>query len=161
MKIYFHISGLIVVLNLILYTPVLAQKGTGDSIGVSRALLKPQIELIEGTLDSMKTGPCENTTGDAYIGTHLFLTTDNNKLLNIHLGAAYAVESIVDDLETGQTITVHGFRTEQMKSDNYVAKNITVNAHIYQLRDEGLRPFWARDQNLRRNNRFSRCGQRW
>jgi len=138
-----------------------AQRGQGDLTGMGMESDKPPLVMISGELDHIKTGPCENTTGHAYIGTHLFLKTEVGTLQNIHLGAAYAVESYVDKLSIGQKVDVLGFRTEQMEETHYIAKEITANGHTYVLRDEDLRPFWAGDRRVVNRGRFDRRRGRW
>ena len=139
-----------------------AQRGQGDLTGMGMESDKPQLVMISGELDHIKTGPCENTTGQAYIGTHLFLRTgDGDTMHNIHLGAAYAVESYVDKLSIGQNIEVLGFRTEIMEESHYIAKEITANGHTFVLRDEDLRPFWAGDRRTANRGRFDRRRGRW
>lgn len=140
-----------------------AQKGQGDVNGMGMAIEKPPIEMISGELDHMKTGPCEHTTGQAVIGTHLFLkSAESDQMYNIHLGAAYATESFVEKLNIGQNIDVQAFRTDKMDEYHYIAKEVTVNGHTTVLRDDELRPFWAGDRNPRRNARFDRRrGGRW
>lgn len=162
MSICTKLSGILAGLLLLLNTSVYAQKGLGDSTGIARGLEQPEIELVEGTLDHIKTGPCEHATGYAYIGTHLFIKSDeNNQLLNVHLGAAFAVESFVNGLEIGENITIQGFRTDNLKPLEFIAKEVTANGHTLQLRDENLRPFWAGDQNFPRGQRLGRHGCRW
>ena len=138
-----------------------AQRGQGDLTGMGMESDKPPLVMISGELDHIKTGPCENTTGHAYIGTHLFLKTEVGTLQNIHLGAAYAVESYVDKLSIGQKVDVLGFRTEQMEETHYIAKEITANGHTYVLRDKELRPFWAGDRRTVNRGRFDRRRGRW
>ena len=121
-----------------------AQKGQGDETGMARQGVQPEIEVISGELDRVETGPCENTTGRAVIGTHIFIKSEEDgEVYNIHLGAAHAVKSYVENLEAGQTIEAHGFRTEQMEDEHFVAKKFTANGISHQLRDENLRPTWA------------------
>ncbi|MDZ7717878.1 MAG: hypothetical protein U5K72_03535 [Balneolaceae bacterium] len=158
------VTSVISVLGFILFTvmPVSAQKGVGDATGIAREVEKPAIESFEGVLEQIKTGPCEHTTGHAYIGTHLFLKTGNsNQILNIHLGAAYALESYVKGLEAGQIIEVQAFRTDAMEQGQYIAKEITANGQVLQLRNENLRPFWAGDKNVQRTGRPGHRGYRW
>lgn len=86
MSIYMKVIGLLTGMLFLLSLSVYAQKGLGDSTGIARGLVQPEIELIEGTLDQIKTGPCEHATGHAYIGTHLFIKSgENDQLLNVHL----------------------------------------------------------------------------
>lgn len=152
-----YTKTLLALAGLILMTSfsVHAQKGQGDLTGVSRQGITPSIDTRIGKLDHIKIGPCENTTGHAYIGTHLFLKTgDDDQLLNIHLGAAYAVESFVKNLETGQLVEVLVFRTEQMEENHFIANEVTVNGKTLRLRDVNLRPIWAGDRGQQRFRRL-------
>jgi len=150
MNILLKISGLIVGIVLVLNLSAFAQKGLGDTRGISRTNIQPEIENIEGILDQVKTGPCEHTTGKAITGTHLFIDTGElDQLINVHLGAAYAVESYVNELKPGQFVEIQAFRTEKMKPYEFIAKAITTNGKTLHLRDENLRPFWAGDQKGR------------
>jgi len=120
-----------------------AQKGTGEAAGVARQSVKPEVVSLSGKVRAIKTGPCEMTTGRAYLGTHLLLETPQGKELNIHLGPAAAVGHIVDQLPPGKKVTVKGFRTGRMSENHYVAQSLAFDDTSIQLRDENLRPFWA------------------
>ena len=149
-KIWIIVIGIVITC----INPVFAQKGIGSQTGLGQESEKPVIIAITGELMGMKTGPCENTTGDAYIGTHLFVKkTGTENLLNIHLGAAYAMESMISRLSIGHMIEMQVFRTEAMEADHYIAKQITANGYTMQLRDENLRPFWAGDSFAQRGKR--------
>jgi hypothetical protein len=143
--------------------PANAQKGIGNVYGIGQQQVLPDVETITGELVEIKTGPCENTTGYAVIGTHLFLKNNvNETVYNIHLGAAYAVDSFIARLSIGQNIEVHAFRTEQMDENHYVAKDVSANGHTIQLRDENLRPFWAGERASQRGRQFdTRRRGRW
>lgn len=148
---YFKIIGVLMGIMLTLNLPAFAQKGMGDSNGMARSGEQPTFVMLEGTLDHIKTGPCEHTTGSAIIGTHLFIDMeDSDELLNVHLGAAYALESFVSRLEIGQKVEIQAFQTVGMKPFEFIAKEVSTDRHTLQLRDENLRPFWAGDQNARR-----------
>ncbi len=68
-----------------------AQKNQGDVTGIAREIGKPPIEHITGELVRIETKHCEQATGHADIGTHLFLTSnENDPEINIYLGAADA-----------------------------------------------------------------------
>lgn len=135
---------------LISSNPAFAQRGLGHEEGIGRDNLQPEIVSVEGTLDHIKTGPCENTTGKAYIGTHLFLKSEEfDELVNVHLGAAFAVETFVNGLKIGENITAEVFQTDEMNPNQFIAKEITANGHTFILRDDNLRPFWAGGRNIR------------
>ncbi len=131
-------------LVLLTVIPANAQIGQGDLTGVARGSVLPSVETISGELLRIETGPCESTTGHAYVGTHIFLATDESEEpLNIHLGASYAVTSHVNALEAGQILKLEVFRTEQMEANHFIAKSLTANDHKIAFRDDNLRPFWA------------------
>jgi hypothetical protein len=98
---------------------------------------------LSGKLKAIETGPCEMTTGRAYLGTHILLETPKGKELNIHLGPAPALDEIVDQLPEGKKVSVKCFRTERMPKDHYVAQSVAFGDTSLQIRDEDLRPFWA------------------
>ncbi len=146
-------------LALLMAAPAYAQKGRGDEEGMGRRAEKPPIEHIHGTLERMETGPCPYTTGRAYIGTHLFVRTGDDQLLNVHLGSAEAVKAFVDKLEAGQEVEIEGFQTDKLEADHYIAQSVTAGEQSLQLRDENLRPFWAGDRDRRRERRERRSGE--
>ncbi|MCG2587077.1 hypothetical protein L6773_00765 [Rhodohalobacter sp. WB101] len=161
MNIYFKVIGVLICVVFTLNISVFAQKGLGDSNGIARSGELPTIVMLDGTLDHIKTGPCEHTTGRAVIGTHLFIDTEeSDELFNVHLGAAYALESFVANLEIGQKVEIQAFQTDGMKPLEFIAKEVTTDSRTLQLRDENLRPFWAGDRNLRDGRPFRR-GYRW
>lgn len=150
-------------LILLMTISVNAQRGQGDLTGMAQQAEKPELVTISGVLDYIKTGPCESATGHAYIGTHLFLQSgEDETLINIHLGAAYAVEDYVNGLQPGDYVEVTGFRTKIMEADNYIAKNLSVNGRVFELRDENLKPFWAGERRGGfRGRRFDRRRGNW
>ena len=83
------------------------------------------------------------TTGRAEIGTHLWLKTPQGTELNIHLGPADAVESLVKGLSPGTQVMVRGFRTKGLPEGQYVAQSLKDGDTTIRLRDEQLRPVWA------------------
>ena len=127
-----------------LVTNARAQKGMGESSGVARQAVKPEIVSLSGKLVEIKTGPCEKTTGRSPIGTHVLLETTKGEKLNIHLGPAAAVAGTIAKLSTGQTVTVKAFRTDKMPEKHYTAQSLTFGKTTVELRDAGLRPVWAR-----------------
>ena len=148
MKIFNRIIGIFTI-TVVMTASAYAQRGLGNASGMARGYIQPDIVSIEGTLDHIKTGPCEQATGYAYIGTHLFLQSEGTEeLVNIHLGAAFAVESYVDKLEAGDKMMVKAFQTDEMQPGEYIAKEVTANGHTIELRDENLRPFWAGGRNI-------------
>jgi hypothetical protein len=127
-----------------------AQKGMGERTGVARSVAKPEVVSLSGKVLATETGPCEKTTGKAVVGSHFLLETAEGKMLNIHLGPADAVDYIVKQLIVGKEVTVRGFRTAKMPQDHYVAQSVAFGETTVQLRDEGLRPFWAQGSGLSR-----------
>ncbi|HMP88762.1 MAG TPA: hypothetical protein PJ991_01100 [Kiritimatiellia bacterium] len=131
----------------------LAQKGTGIDEGIVRQGLIPITRSIAGTLEGIKTGPCKNTTGRAYIGSHLFLRTPENELINLHLGPANFVDEFISTLATGHIVRAIAFQTDNLKENNWVAKQVRVNDTELLLRDDSFRPLWAEGNRSPRFNR--------
>ena len=48
--------------------------------------VKPDTVALEGTLSAIEIGPCQHTTGRSMVGTHLIVTSADQKKLNVHLG---------------------------------------------------------------------------
>ncbi|OHB78527.1 MAG: hypothetical protein A2Z25_02130 [Planctomycetes bacterium RBG_16_55_9] len=122
------------------------QRGMGDNEGVVRQAIETQRISIEGTVKEIVTGPCENTTGPYTVGTHLLVTTDDEKQYNVHLGPAVLVKDLIEPLKAGQSVSLKAFRTEKMPADHSVAVTLTVDGQTVRLRDESLRPVWAGGQ---------------
>lgn len=122
--------------------PALAQRGVGDSVGVAQQGLQVEEATFTGTLKEIQTGPCANTTGRSYMGTHFILDTDNGDV-NVHLGAARAVDFVVQKVDIGQELRIDAFRTERMVAGEYVAQVVRVDGEVITLRDEYNRPVWA------------------
>ncbi|MBN1853460.1 MAG: hypothetical protein JW829_12075 [Pirellulales bacterium] len=120
-----------------------AQKGMGDTTGIVRQAIKPEIVSIPGTVLEVMTGPCKATTGRSLVGTHVLLKTEDGNELNIHLGPAVAVEHIAKKLVADARVTANVFRTDKMPENAYVAQTIVVDNETLQLRDENCRPVWA------------------
>lgn len=131
--------------------PAMAQRGMGDTTGIARQVYqgeteKPEIETLTGTLVAVESKPCENTTGRAFVGTHLLIEEDSeSEPWNVHLGPKAVIEEMTSQLKVGEAVTVKAFRTEQMKQRHYVAQTLNVGnqEEAIQLRDETLRPVWA------------------
>jgi len=119
------------------------QRGMGDSVGVAQQMLKPSLVHISGKLKEIKTHPCENTTGQADLGTHLILKDNEGQELNVHLGPTLVLSETVKRLNIGSKIEFIGFRTDNMPLNQYVAKILIFDGNVIQLRDSGLRPYWA------------------
>ncbi|NLS93073.1 MAG: hypothetical protein GXX96_13035 [Planctomycetaceae bacterium] len=127
-----------------LVTPAaLAQRGVGESEGVARKTVLPKTVTLEGTVVKVETGPCENTTGRAFTGTHFLLENSKGKTLNVHLGPAGIVDFVAKELTKGKKVKVEAFRTEQMKENHYVARAITCDGRAVTLRNASLQPAWA------------------
>ncbi len=133
----------VTVIFVVMATTALAQRGMGDTSGVVRQGLQPQIVTFAGTLVEVKTGPCEATTGRSPIGTHLILATADGRTLNVHLGPAVVVAPTVAKLVAGQPISVRGFRTDKMPENHFVAQSLTFGETTVALRNENLQPVWA------------------
>ncbi len=124
-------------------SPAFAQRGAGQPEGVVRQGIATERTDISGTLVDIKEGPCEHTTGRAYIGMHYFLRTADGTVANVHLGPAESMKDMGLPTELGKTVTARTFRTENLKDHNYVAIEVTVDDETYVLRDADLKPLWS------------------
>jgi len=134
-----------------------AQRGMGDSAGVARQAVKPEVVTLSGKVLEVKTEPCKMTTGPAYLGTHFLMKTPKGEKLNIHLGPADAVDYVTEQLPVGDKVTVNAFRTVKMPENHYVAQSVAFDGTTIQLRDASLRPLWARSNTAWRG----RGGPQW
>ncbi len=135
-----------------------AQRGVGEMTGIGQRAIKPEVISLSGEVQEVVTGPCANTTGRSPRGTHILLKTENEKVLNVHLGPADEVASLATDLEAGIAVTVRAFRTDQMEENHYVAQSLVYADQTVQLRDETLRPVWAGGRGGRNSESGARAG---
>lgn len=140
MKREIAISGL--VLCLLLAGSAAAQRGTGERQGVARQAVKPAVQAIAGTLQEVKTGPCEQTTGKSPIGTHLILE-GTDATYNLHLGPEAEVGDVIKLARVGKPVEATAFRTGRLADDHFVAVTVKLGGEEIRLRDESLRPRWA------------------
>ncbi len=124
--------------------PVAAQKGVGEPKGVAQMTEEPTVTTFFGIVEDVKIGPCENTTGPSPLGVHLMLGTDEMGPIDLHLGPMSAVDYVAELIATGDTVMVQAFRTSQLTDGAYVAKTLTLEDKLIELRDDDLRPNWAR-----------------
>jgi hypothetical protein len=122
---------------------VRAQRGTGERQGVARQAEKPAVETIVGMLKEIKSDPCGQTTGRSPIGTHLILEGEE-KTYNVHLGPASEVGDVVGKVRVDDKVEATVFRTPRLPEDQYVAVSVKLGDKKIVLRDESLRPRWAR-----------------
>lgn len=122
---------------------VWGQRGVGKSTGIARLADRPKVIELTGTLEAIKIGPCEHTKGRSPVGVHIVLAQDKDKKLNVHLGPAAVVQTLISHLKTGDKLTVEAFRTDALPADQYIAKSLSVDGKVVTLRDASLRPFWA------------------
>jgi hypothetical protein len=137
---------------------VYAQRGTGDQAGVAQQADKPELVSLSGKVTAIETGPCEQGTGRAAVGTHVLLKTTKGKELNVHLGPEGAVDHVADKVKVGETLSVKAFRTQQMLKRHYVAQSLVIGDEKIELRDEDLRPLWAGNPNAWRGREGSQAG---
>ena len=128
---------------LVLDSAALGQKGRGEPTGVAREKSQPAVVTLSGRVLAVETGPCQMSSGRAYVGTHFLLETTKGRELNIHLGPATVVRPIADQLKVGKQVIVHGFRTEKMPKEHYAAQSLVLGKKSIELRDKSLQPFWA------------------
>lgn len=119
-----------------------SQKGVGESEGMSRQRLNPEIVELNGTVKQVEVGPCKYTTGRSISGTHLMIEEDKGRVLNIHLGPTSEVSGFVTGIE-GDAVKIIAFRTNKLPEGHYIAKELVNNGNKIILRDDTLRPFWA------------------
>lgn len=143
----------IVTMTLMLAHGAHAQRGQGEAVGLARQGAKPELVEISGTLVKVETGPCGRTTGRSVVGTHLFIEQEGGVLINLHIGAADAVQPFVDTLEKGQPLEAVAFRTDLMDERHYVAKTLRSGEETLEVRHEDLSPFWAQQRQERRRQR--------
>jgi len=128
---------------MLLASQAVAQRGTGEPGGVARQKAKPKIVKIEGVITAIKTGPCEKTTGKSPIGSHLLLK-GKKASYNLHLGPESAVKDIVGKANVGDRVNATAFRTGRLPKDHMIAVKVEVGGKEFVLRDDTLRPRWAR-----------------
>lgn len=134
------------------------QRGVGDPVGVARMAELPPVTEMSGTVTDMKIGRCVATTGRADTGLHLMVETAEIDPLDLHLGPADVLAHVIDQVAVGDTVSFEAFRTDAMPENAYVAKTLTFDDKTVHLRDDGLRPSWARERGgfrggLRRGER--------
>ncbi|MHB8957223.1 MAG: hypothetical protein ACYC4U_30030 [Pirellulaceae bacterium] len=123
--------------------PSYAQRGMGETTGVGRSAVKPDVVTLSGRVREVVTEGCGRTTGRAPLGTHVLLTTEEEREINVHLGPAAQVAFVAERLSVGTPIVVTGFQTDKLPADHYVAQQVTIDQETLQLRDAELRPVWA------------------
>lgn len=122
---------------------VLAQKGTGDRIGAARSAPPVERAMLEGTVEAVRTAPCENTTGRAQQGTHLVVETDDGAV-DLHLGPSDAVRDVRRAVREGTPLKAQAFRTGKLPDDAWVAITLTIEGTVFSLRHPNtLRPRWS------------------
>jgi hypothetical protein len=136
------------------------QKGLGDSTGIARAEVRPEVVSLSGQLIQYNTHPCEMTTGKAPLGTHLLLKIADGREINLHLGPSTDIKRLLAEVKEGSTLQVQAFRTEKMKENDYVAVSLNDGKQTVVMRDlKTLRPVWAGKQG-QRQGRQDRLGTR-
>lgn len=123
--------------------PAIAQKGTGEPAGVAQQARKPPIEALSGTINEIKIGRCEKTSGRSLEGAHLIVQTSDARTINLHLGPTFALREELKQLAVGQAISIEAFRTERLPKDAYIAKSVKSGDKVFALRNDNLRPKWA------------------
>jgi hypothetical protein len=118
-----------------------AQKGTGETKGISKQQLNPELLTIEGTVEKIEIGPCKHTTGKSVSGTHLLVRT-TDELINVHLGPTLEVSKLFSP-KKGTLITLIVFRTDRLPQDQYIAQKVIINGETTVFRDGTLKPVWS------------------
>jgi hypothetical protein len=143
----------IVGLSLLCASLVWAQRGTGEEEGLARRGADPERVELSGTLAYVRTAPCERSTGNAYTGTHLFITAADGQEINLHVGPAEVVQPFADTLTPGTAIAATAFRTDRLGPNEYVAMQIRTETETFEVRRDDLSPFWARQRMNREERR--------
>lgn len=123
--------------------PVYAQRGQGEQVGIARQGLHPQMETIDGRVESINHVRNPNAPGRGMGGVHLVLETEQGRRMEVHLGPAWALGNITDRLSPGDQVRATVFQTPKLAPDQYIASSLEFDGQTYQLRDQNLRPFWA------------------
>jgi len=121
----------------------LAQRGMGDTQGVARQTVLPDLVDLAGTVSEVVIDKCAMTTGRAGVGAHVILSTPDGNPINLHLGPEVALPDLLAVLTPKAGVTTTAFRTDVMPADAYVAQAVTVDDETFILRDaQTLRPGW-------------------
>ncbi len=126
-----------------LATDVWAQKGMGQTEGLARQGVRPEMVTFSGVVNEIKQGPCETTTGKSVVGTHLLLKTEKGAIREIHLGPKADVDPLIANIAVGNPLTVTGFRTEKLPESAWVAQTLTAGEEVIRMRNDDMRPVWA------------------
>lgn len=137
---------IILTVALIAHLPIVAQgqKGANNQSGIAGTQMDLEFEDFHVKVVDIKIGPCQNTRGRSYSGTHLIVMNEkSNTRLNIHLGPTHEVSPLTEQLSIGDTVIIKAFKTLDLQANTFIAKEITLGELRYELRDHNLRPFWA------------------
>jgi hypothetical protein len=132
--------------------PVMAQKGTGESTGIARQGLKPNVLRFEGRIIKIKTGPCEkrNKTPQA-IGSHLIVQTTGKQMLNLHVGPEQRIQMTLNELPKDKTLIFTAFKTDRLSQDAYILKTVELGKQVWVFRNNDLTPAWSRGGGKRQS----------
>ncbi|MEQ8850110.1 hypothetical protein [Botrimarina sp.] len=130
-------------------SPAVSQRGVGEPVGVAQQPDATETVSVSGVLEEVRIGPCEHTTGRSPVGAHLIVAPDDSAAVNVHLGPSAAVDRYVQRLRVGEPIAVEGFTTARLPEGEVVAQKVSQAGTTYVLRDENLRPTWARGPGWR------------
>nr|WP_298789920.1 hypothetical protein [uncultured Allomuricauda sp.] len=139
-----YIKSVVFICFISVFTIAHSQKGMGESEGLSSKGTKAELVTLKGTIEEIKKGPCALTTGKSVSGTHLLIISKGTTL-NVHLGPTKKVYNFIADAD-GDQIEIIAFRTEKLPKDHYLAKELVYKGNELVLRDENLKPFWAKNR---------------
>lgn len=138
------------ILKFLIYVSILlvgitgySQKGVGAAAGLGQCDQISSIIELQGTVEQVKIGPCEYSTGRSPIGAHVLVKTADQSIVNVHLGPADELVPVTEALKTGEECCFAVFRTDRLPTDHYIAKEVVINKHTVILRNEDLKPFWS------------------
>jgi hypothetical protein len=122
-----------------------AQRGTGEATGVARSGAY-EVRGLAGEIVDTKVGACASTTGRALEGAHLVVALPDGQEADVHLGPTFAegVSRILDAADAGDEVEAQVFRTDAMPFGAFAAVTVVLDGRTFELRDDNLRPAWAR-----------------
>lgn len=132
------------IIPLLCSSPIFAQKGMEEKVGIARSGITREIINLTGTVEEIKMGPCESSTGRGREGIHLIIRDSTDTLYNIHLGPFLALRKKIHDLDEGDEISIEAFQKEDLDKNHLIAKSLSFGITTLHLRDENLKPLWSK-----------------
>jgi hypothetical protein len=134
------LTGLTVFSLLVGYSQQVAKRdGTGPCFD------KDAVEYFQfiGHIKEVNIAECVDATQTMINATHIVVQTLDGKLIDVHLGPTHRVVDYVNHA-LGEKVALNVFTHEKLPENSYVAKELTIDGEMLMLRDEQLRPYWAK-----------------